>query len=174
MTPETQKTVETARQMPATATRKGLSTAESGNDERRGKEARGLSAVGPPKYYDTDGAAKYLRCTPGHIRKLVQLKKLKPRKTEGKGLSFTQAALDRYKKVRRRAGRPIGSGEIKLSEEKREWWRKYMRDRRMGKPPRRASASKTKKTGGKVKAAVKKRAVSKTATGGKKKSSVRR
>ena len=82
-------------------------------------------------YYTTAEAATYLDCTPGHIRKLVQLGYIKPAE-KGKRLLFTGGALYRYKRSGsyKKVGRPIGSGEIKRDEEKRAWWREYMRRHR--------------------------------------------
>jgi hypothetical protein len=42
----------------------------------------------PEGLYNTEMAADYLGCTPGHIRKLVELKKLQPEETGGRDLYF--------------------------------------------------------------------------------------
>ena len=77
------------------------------------------------KVYDTEGAAKYLKLSAGHVRKLFTKGKLKSCGT-GRALRFKQSTLDRYKQRRRNVGRPSGSGEILRSAKERRWWRDYM------------------------------------------------
>jgi excisionase family DNA binding protein len=112
--------------MPAAAIRKDL---DHEGDRDAGAPRLGIVPTGA-KLYDTEGAAKYLKCSPGHIRKLVSTKKLKS-VGRGKSLAFTKATLDGYKRSKRKVGRPIGSGEIRRSEDERRWWREYMRKRRL-------------------------------------------
>jgi excisionase family DNA binding protein len=173
MEPNTQKLRRSEPvKMTLPAARKSVEKSKSiaGEHINVGKSPKG------EKIYDTAQAAAYLKCSRGHVRKLVSDGKLEAREKVGKHRTFTQAALDEYKNVRRRVGRPIGSGTITRSEEERRWWREYMRGRRGGKPTARSSKSAGKKSKKRLaarpaskKAGTKKGAGSKAAAGRKKK-----
>lgn len=127
--------------MPLPAARKSV-------DKSKNEAPEGINVARPrkgEKNYDTAQAAEYLNCTPGHVRKLLSDGKLEAREKVGKHRTFTQAALDAYKRVRRSVGRPIGSGTITRDEEERRWWREYMRDRRSGKKGSKAAGKKSRK-----------------------------
>ena len=128
--------------MSLPAARKSVEKSKNatGEDINVGRQPKG------EKIYDTAQAAAYLKCSPGHVRKLLSDGKLEAREKVGKHRTFTQSALDAYKEVRRRVGRPIGSGEITRSKEERRWWREYMRGRRGKKQTARGSKSAGKKS----------------------------
>lgn len=98
------------------------------------------------RLYTTIQAAKYLDVHPGHIRKLIHRKELKPIK-KGRDNLFTEESLDRYNESRRPRGRQVEPTKSKTVAEKRREVREYMRDyrkRKKGTTKKTAKKSKSK------------------------------